>query len=43
MTGVGGGGEGEEGGHWVILETAKPKKISTRTAKPQKNSKTADN
>ena len=31
------------GGHWGILETAKPKKKSSKTAKPQKNSAKTEN
>ena len=31
------------GGHWGILETAKPKKKSPKTAKPQKNSAKTEN
>ena len=31
------------GGHWGILETAKPKKKSSKTEKPQKNSAKTEN
>jgi len=31
------------GGHWGILETAKPKKKSSKTAKPLKNSPKTEN
>ena len=31
------------GGHWGVLETAKPKKKSSKTAKPQKNSAKTEN
>jgi len=32
----------EGGGHWGVLETAKPKKKSSKTAKPPKNSLKTD-
>ena len=31
------------GGHWGVLETAKPKKKSSKTAKPPKNSAKTEN
>ena len=31
------------GGHWGVLETAKPKRKSSKTAKPQKNSAKTEN
>ena len=31
------------GGHWGVLETAKPKKKSSKTVKPQKNSAKTEN
>ena len=31
------------GGHWGVLETAKPKKKSSKSAKPQKNSAKTEN
>ena len=31
------------GGHWGALETAKPKRKSSKTAKPQKNSAKTEN
>ena len=33
----------ERGGHWGILETAKPRKKSSKTAKPAKNSAKTEN
>ena len=33
----------KRGGHWGILETAKPKKKSSKTAKPQKISAKTEN